>query len=190
VSGIRSLPLAISLWSIGGIFLVVAAYLWIEWLRGKKQKPRKDKGVVPHWLSARRKRVKIDVSEAKYTEYIQAKGCFLVTVTLRLQSTRVPLQLAWLQLVITGKAFDPISSKPPLTDKIEHREQTYELQYEVDYHAFRKGQLTESNLKQPSDNSRGFILANAGGKEWRSEEFEIKSPPFNPQQIIYVKNNH
>lgn len=99
--------------------------------------------------------------------------CLLVVVVLRLKTRIVPRHLAWIQLVIADKPFDSISSKPPLGDEIKHTQQQYELEYEVDAHTFLKGIYADSKTMQQRPNSWGHILANAGGIDWKSEEFEI-----------------
>jgi len=121
------------------------------------------------------KEVKIEVSEANSYDYDGDKKCFLIMVVLVLKPTVVPLHLGWLRLVIAGKVFDTVSVKPPLTNKIEHTQQTHELEYEVDVDTFLKGRYVDLNTMQKRPNCWGYISANAGGQEWKSEEFEIMS---------------
>ena len=67
--GITSKPVGMTLVGIGGILILVAIYLWInwfkEWLMNKKQKPQQDSSKAPYWLLASCKRVQIEVLETK-----------------------------------------------------------------------------------------------------------------------------
>jgi len=160
-------------------------------IAGRKPKSAKQEPKLPQTLDekdtkhdrtdkikvTRRKEVNIEIFEAHYSSYNRDKDCFLVMVRLTLKATVVPLQLAWLRLMIAGKAFDSVSAKPKLADKIEYTQQTYELEYEVDAHTFLKGRYADPNTMQQRSNCWGHILANAGGTDWKSKEFEIIFTP-------------
>lgn len=160
---------------IWGLLAIVGVYLiWRAYKQQKKQRASelhkgKDSGIKD---IQEMQEVQIEVFETKCAYNGDIK-CFLVVVVLRLKTRVVPRHLAWIRLVIAGKEFDPISSKPPLVDEIKHAQQKYELEYEVDTHTFLKGRYVDSNAKRSPPNCWGSILANVGGADWKSEEFEI-----------------
>ena len=143
----------------------------------KKQKKQQNRKMVFGWLSTRSKEVKIEVFETKCS-YNGDTKCFLVGEEVILKTKVVSQHLAWIRLVIAGKEFDPISSKPPLGDEVKHTQQKYELEYEVDADTFLKGRrYAEPQTMRLYPKYWGFILANVGGIDWKSGEFEIGALP-------------
>jgi hypothetical protein len=172
---IAAKPLGMALVGIGGTMILFVLCYGIWHLR-KRRQARKIKVAkeadAPTESQQATPEVTLAISKAN-SSYVGEKKCFLVTVCVTLTATIVPLQLAWLRLVIAEKAFAPVAQTPKETDRIEHKQEVYEVQYEVDRHTCLKGRYADSKSRQSRENCWGYISANAGGQNWESEDFEI-----------------
>lgn len=182
MSGIVNTPLAIGLWTVGGLLLIYGAYL-VVWpivrRRSKLSQESADSLVQQQGLI-------IQISKAFRSGEKTVRGAegerashFKVDIELTLRVIKPSIHLSWVRLCMAGKQFDPIQSTPALKDSIEHTEESYEVKFEIPVQTFLKARYP-AGATEPTSEPEAQIYVKAGGADWYSETFAISVHPIRP----------